>query len=82
MSLIKSVASQTSGSTPRDLRALAVDARANAVCRLLKSSKENKNHSNLTIENGDHGEDDSSSQLDGTIADGLFDYYIPWFLFI
>ncbi|XP_024401035.1 peroxisomal ATPase PEX6 isoform X2 [Physcomitrium patens] len=74
MSLIKSVASQTSGSTPRDLRALAVDARANAVCRLLKSSKENKNHSNLTIENGDHGEDDSSSQLDGTIADEINDH--------
>lgn len=71
-SLIKSVASQTSGSTPRDLRALAADAGANAVSRLMKSRKDNeKSYSKLAVENDNHGDDeDDPSQLDAIIADG------------
>lgn len=75
-SLIKSVASQTSGSTPRDLRALAADAGANAVSRLLKSRKEN-NHSKLAVEKGHRGDDeDGPSRSDGIMADGTILTYV------
>ncbi|KAG0585679.1 hypothetical protein KC19_2G029300 [Ceratodon purpureus] len=70
-SLVKSIASQTSGSTPRDLRALAADAGANAISRLMKSRKENeKNYSKLALENGNHGiGGDDPSHFDGIIAE-------------
>lgn len=75
-SLIKSVASQTSGSTPRDLRALAADAGANAVSRLLKLRKDNGvSHSKLAVENGHRG-DEEDGRLDGIIADGTILTYV------
>lgn len=82
-SLIKSVASQTSGSTPRDLRALAADAGANAVSRLMKSRKDYENsHAKLAVENGNHSDDeDDQSQLDGIIADGTIRLFLFIYLF-
>jgi len=44
----------------------------------MKTSKENeKRHSKLVVENGNHSDDEGDqSQLDGIIADGIVDYPI------
>lgn len=70
-SLVKSIASQTSGSTPRDLRALAAAAGANAISRLMKSRIENeKNHSKLALEDDNRGDGgDHPPHLNGIIAE-------------
>lgn len=72
-SFLDTVASQTSGSTLRDLKALSADAGVNAISRIMKTMTKTKYESG-NYEFVDDGEEkdgsDVSSQLESVILDG------------
>jgi SpoVK/Ycf46/Vps4 family AAA+-type ATPase len=72
-SFLDTVASQSSGSTLRDLKALSADAGVNAISRIMKTMTKTKYESG-NYEFVDDGEEkdgsDVSSQLESVILDG------------
>lgn len=73
-SFLDTVASQTSGSTLRDLKALSADAGVNAISRIVKTMTKTKYESGNYEFVDDDGEEkdgsDVSSQLESVILDG------------